>query len=204
VIRYRKGPCPESLAAFAKTPGGDWNGFGGKQAVRVQLVADQRGLCAYCQRRIRGNTETKIDHWMARSDPDHGKDHELDWGNLVGACSGVTMDVRHCDTARGDRSPDDQRLFLHPVEGRGPDPRQRIRYQANGIAYAYPIDDEVERDLSVLNLNTPFLKRGREAVIKELEDRLKRAGFTPGRVTKELDELDSGATAKEFTDVARD
>ncbi len=205
MIRYRKGRCPEELSAHAATPGADWTGFGGKQATRAALVRDQRALCAYCQRRIDASPEVmKIDHWIARSDRERGAAHELEWTNLLGACLGRTGTERHCDTSRGDRPVDDQRLTLHPVEGRGQDPRQHLRYQADGTAYSYPPSVEVERDITVLNLNAPFLKRGRETVLEAVRQALARVGFTPTHVARMLAELDEGPRAREFTEVARD
>lgn len=204
VIHYRKGPCPAKLEEFAATPGADWGGFGARHDVRTALVRDQRVLCAYCQRRIHPSVEMKIDHWVARCNASSGKTLELDWHNLVGACSGITGLDRHCDTSRGDESPSNQDLFLGPVVGRGADPRQHVRYQANGNAYAFPADPRVENDIALLNLNAYVLKRGREVVILELETRLKKVGFTQRHVQQMLDQLEHGVEAREYAEVARD
>lgn len=208
MIRYRKGPCPDALTAHAATPGAAWRGFSGKQAVRDALVRDQDYLCAYCQRRIQPTPDMKIDHWLPRSDGQDGKAGELAWDNLVGACGGETRGgahglSRHCDTSRGDRPVDKQRLYLHPVEGRGPDPRNHVRYQANGTAYAFPDRDDVKNDLSLLNLNCEYLKESRAQILTRLEERLKRAGFTPAHVQRLIDEVDSSPSTP-FIEVARE
>ena len=208
MIRYRKGTCPDELPAYAATPGADWQGFAGKQAVRDALVRDQHHLCAYCQRRISPTPDMKIDHWLPRSDAREGKAGEFDWGNLVGACSGETRGgahglSRHCDTSRGDRPVDEQRLYLHPVEGRGPDPRNHVRYQANGTAYAFPASDAVENDLALLNLNCTYLKEGRAQILSRLEERLKKVGFTPAHVQRAIDEVEA-CPETPFIEVARD
>jgi uncharacterized protein (TIGR02646 family) len=209
VIRYRKGPCPDELAAHAATPGADWSGFKDKQAVRDALVRDQGRLCAYCQRAIKPAPATamKIDHWIPRSDKDEGPANELRWENLVGACTGETSFAeelnRHCDTRRGDEPVQGQRLHLHPVEGQGPDPRQGLRYQAKGGAYAHPPDSRVDNDITILNLNCAPLKEARRQVLERLEQRLKRVGFTSTHVKRLLDDLDHVGTTP-FIEVARD
>ena len=209
MIRYRKGASPDELTAHAATPGADWRGFGGKQAVRDALVRDQGHLCAYCQSEIAPTPPDamKIDHWIARSDPADGEQQELRWENLIGACAGSTTRAgdrnRHCDTRRGDEPIHRQRLYLHPVEGQGPDPRQHLRYQTNGTAYAHPPDHRVENDLALLNLNCAPLKEARSQVLEVLQRRLKRVGFTPAHVQRLLDELDTTMPTP-YLEVARD
>jgi uncharacterized protein (TIGR02646 family) len=204
VIRYAKGPIPRPLEAFAATYGADWSGFGGKAAVREALVRDQRSVCAYCQRRIADGPDMKIEHWVARSEPQQGQALELDWRNLLGVCSGATMLERHCDTSRGDRPLESQDLLLCPVEGRGPDPRRYLRYLRTGKVYAFPANERVELDIEILNLNAPFLVRGRKAILDELERALTRVGFTPRHVEQRLGTLDDGNRAPEFVEAARD
>lgn len=150
----------------------------------------------------------KIDHWLARSDGEAGKAGELAWDNLVGACSGETRGgahglSRHCDTSRGDQPVDRQRLYLHPVEGRGPDPRNYVRYQANGTAYAFPVNDAVENDLNLLNLNCEYLKESRAQILARLEERLKKRGFTALHIQQLLDEVDA-IPSTPFVEVARE
>jgi len=200
MIRYHKGACPKELTEFAATEGADWDGFSGKGTVRAALLRDQRSLCAYCQRRIVDDpTTTKVEHWIARSDPHEGAGHQLEWFNLVGVCLGVTMDERHCDTARGDRP-----LWLGPVEGRGRDPRRHLRYRRDGRAATHPSQREAEQDPEILNLNARFLRRNRKAILDAIEDALKRGGFKPGDLRRMLDGLDGPGPAREYVEVARD
>jgi uncharacterized protein (TIGR02646 family) len=209
MIRYRKGPCPPELEAFAATEGADWNGFASKDAVRVSLHRDQRALCAYCQQRIQTDPTTKIEHWIARNHPERGRECELDWRNLLGVCSGVTQAERHCDTKRGDLTAIEQILWLCPVEGWGSDPGRHLRYLRSGVAVPNPDsppDDRVriEHDISALNLNAAFLVRNRKAALDALEQRLKQRNFTPAHLRQELADLDRGLLAREHTEVARD
>lgn len=106
----------------------------------------------------------KVEHWRAQSS---GED-DLRWTNLLGVCpgderleTGAHHGERHCDTSRGD-----QTLFLHPVEGQGPSPRDHLRYSASGEVS--PKDTARQRsvsaDIEALNLNAARLRRGRRGV----------------------------------------
>jgi len=124
------------LTALAATPDMTWDGLGARDRspIREALVRDQGGLCAYCQRRIEahedpvtGRSQMKIEHWIPRAE---SAEHHFIWSNLIGVCLGTSGDVSeaaarsttsHCDASRGDK------LFLHPVQGRGPDPREHLR-----------------------------------------------------------------------------
>jgi uncharacterized protein (TIGR02646 family) len=157
------------------------------------LIRDQCGLCAYCQRRIAaqedpgtGRSRMKIEHWIPRA---ASEDHHFTWSNLLGVCPGSSGDAPeaatrgktlHCDASRGDR-----RLFLHPVQGRGPDPREHLRsvYQDRQRGARHP-DARVEADITTLNLNARRLVRGREAVLEAAWERLERAGFAIGELRR--------------------
>lgn len=151
----------------------------------------------------------KIDHWIARSDPDRGHAHELDWLNLIGACPGTTQTIRHCDTSRGDAAPHDQGLWLGPVEGRGSNPCSHLRCLRSGKLEASPelsIDEHVrvERDINLLNLNAAPLVRNRKAVLDAVEQRLRSDGFNIRALQRELADLDRGEQAREHTEILRE
>lgn len=215
MIRYEKGPAPPRLTALTATPGMTWDGLGAddRQPLREALVRDQGGLCAYCQRRISGGLDPatgqplmKIEHWAARTvDPTR----QLAWTNLVGVCTGGAPGApdtgpgpieRHCDVSRGA-----QRLFLHPVEGQGADPRQHLRYTKRGDVDATPSDSRVESDIVALNLRAARLRRGRAAVFDEVFARLTRARFS----TQELRRIEGanrihpGTTTPEHAEFVR-
>ncbi len=141
MISYVKGNAPRCLGLAAKEPDAVWDPappWLDKSEIREALVRDQRGLCAYCERRIKAefhNTKgkrpediynhdrsTKIEHWHAGGD---GGPH-FEWRNLLGVCKGRFAEyergpvrvVKTCDTARRDAT----NLTLHPVRGRGKDP----------------------------------------------------------------------------------
>lgn len=194
MIRYVKGAPPAGLTMLAATPGTSWNSLGAadKDPIRAALVRDQGALCAYCQRRITvdadpatGTSQMKIEHWTPQSAP---TTRPLAWSQLLGVCLGVTREAalgapvrttQHCDTSRGDR-----KLFLHPVDGQGPDPRELLRYTKRGVVEPATPDARVADDIQVLNLNARRLVRAREAVFDAAWKRLERSGFAAHEIRR--------------------
>ena len=204
MLRYRKGIQPVELTALQSTPGSTWGSVGHdiKAAVRQALVRDQGALCAYCERRItgeddeRGRPRMKVEHWRAQSSSAEG----LRWRNLLGVCLGGTNVPRgelHCDSSRGNAP-----LFLHPVEGEGPDPIDHLSYTAGGEVRARTGHPDVDRDLRALNLNAAVLRRGRQAVYDELRARLERDGFTVAALRRaaQASRAGSGPPRPEFAE----
>lgn len=166
MIRYANGPEPPCLAGWRSTPGVAWGAQSADNpSIRASLLRDQSHLCAYCQRRLKNfdpsdpedalppeNQRMRIEHWHARS---AGGAH-FAWNNLLGVCSGrsgpdpaepqTPLPTDHCDRSRGD-----QALFLHPVEGQGPDPRSLLRYTGKGEVQSE--DERATRDIAALKLN---------------------------------------------------
>lgn len=101
-----KGPEPHSLAEYRHTPGASFDDYPDKPALRISLVAEQRGLCCYCLQRIQPQIGAmKIEHWHSRA-PGRYPAEQLDYSNLLGACmgnQGQPWDHQHCDTRKGDR-----------------------------------------------------------------------------------------------------
>ena len=183
MLRYVKGAAPtQVLAGWQATPNASWESLSGadKEKVREALLRDQGRLCAYCQRRIPTRDDRmKVEHWRAQSG---GKD-KLRWSNLLGVClgdekveTGVPEGEQHCDTARGDAA-----LFLHPVDGEGPNPLDHLTYTAEGkvIPKDTPNQRAVQEDIDALNMNAARLRRERKVVFDELWRRLERAGWDP-------------------------
>lgn len=154
-----KGPEPPDLRAHRETAHGDYDNYPGKDGLRAALVGEQRGLCCYCMGRIRAaRGGMKIEHWRSQA---RYPEEQLDYANLLGACSGGEGGHRrdqHCDTRKG---ADD--LLWNPADpGHGVE--ARIRYGADGSVRSD--DREFDAQLeSVLNLNLPFLKNHRKSVL---------------------------------------
>lgn len=184
MIRYVKGVEPHGrLAERRSRTGEDFEALTleEKQAVREALVRDQGALCAYCQRRISAEPDAagrpcmSVEHWAAQSTH---PDLALTWSNLLGVCTGqapVPPDLRgprprpHCDVSRGNKP-----LFLHPVEGQGPDPRHHLRYTSDGrVEEQQPLPPD-RQDIETLRLNDERLRRARaEIYAREIVERLR-------------------------------
>jgi uncharacterized protein (TIGR02646 family) len=161
-----KGREPASLTEYRSAPGADYDGYRDKDALRICLVAEQRGLCCYCLSRIRTESGSmKIEHWHSQA---YYETEQLDYANLLGACmgnEGKASRDQHCDTRKGERY-----LSRNPA-----DPMDRVedivRFPADGtIVSNDPIFDSEIND--VLNLNLAFLKNNRKAVLSAFQSRL--------------------------------
>lgn len=221
MIRYTKGPSPKQLTALASTPRMHWDGLGAadRAPIRAALARDQGWLCAYCQRRITadedaqtGRSQMKIEHWLPRnpagSDARSGTTgHHYLWSNLLGVCLGVSSDpgspsvrISHCDTSK-----DNAELFLHPVDGQGPDPRDHLRYTPGGAVEPIKPNPRVEADIRTLNLNAPQLQRGRREVLDAVRKRLDQAGYSLSAL-KKMDHdhrISAGTLTPEYAESVR-
>ncbi|UQA54921.1 retron system putative HNH endonuclease [Polyangium aurulentum] len=209
MLRHSKGQAPRVLTGWQATPGADWESLSAadKDKVREALLRDQGRLCAYCQRRIpTKDKRMKVEHWSAQS----GGEGKLRWTNLLGVClgdaaieTGSTTGERHCDTARGDK-----KLFLHPVEGQGPSPREYLGYTAEGEARPSKEKTDarhVAEDISALNLNAQRLRRARREVYEMLKQRLEEAGWDAAALRAEYKAagIQPGVPALEHCEMVR-
>lgn len=156
--QIRKLPEPRSLTEH-RAAGSDYSTYRDKQALREQLVREQRGLCCYCLCRIGpgeagGLPPMKIAHWHSQ-DLHPGED--LVYSNLLGACKGNEENppsLQHCDTRQGNRD-----IKFNPANA---DDRidQRLRYLEDGTIESD--DEEFHAQIEdVLNLNAKFLQQRR-------------------------------------------
>lgn len=95
-----KSDCPPNLARYAASfPNESWDDMrddaahGGADAyeeARSQLVKDQKGLCAYCECKLREDAPhtLRVEHFHPKSDPASGHNWHLDWQNLLATCTG--------------------------------------------------------------------------------------------------------------------
>ena len=157
---------PASLIAHRKKPHSGFSNYNAhdKDELRIALVAEQRGLCCYCMRRIRPARDAmKIEHWQSQG---RYPSQQLSYENMLGVCLGgqdKPGSKQHCDTRKGSRD-----LKWNPAN-----PRHRIetrvRFDRDGSIRSS--DDDFCRQLNeVLNLNLPWLKSNREAVVRGIEE----------------------------------
>lgn len=178
-----KGPEPASLVTHRSTPHCGYDNYMDKDTLRIALVAEQRGICCYCMRRIDSRPGLmKIEHWQCRA---NYPEKELVYRNLLASCrggEGKPRDQQHCDTRKAD---DD--LLWNPA-----DPQRRvedrIRYGADGVIQS---DDPVfDQQLNgVLNLNLPRIKNQRKASLDAVLDwwRRERRPVSRQRVEREIE-----------------
>lgn len=168
----QKGPEPASLTRHRRQPHASYDNYLDKAALRQALVAEQRGVCCYCQSRIRATPgDMKIEHWQCQAGH---PSRQLDFRNLHGVCKGnegQPIDRQHCDSRKGNSN----LCFsvcdpTHPIE-------RKIRYSGDGEITS---DDEAVRVAinEVLNLNWSRLKENRKSAL---------TGFLQGLGTGKLD-----------------
>ena len=155
-----------------------------KEIIRKQLLQEQKGLCAYCMRRIRDDAlqSVVIEHWRPITEDG---DAALEYENMMACCDGgsrVDADphILCCDASKGNHS-----ITISPYNKSHMD---RIRYDKDGIIRIYPESAELTRDINeVLKLNGEIdekgnvihdtatrLLYGRRQVYKHFEDYIKR------------------------------
>ncbi|GBR69567.1 retron system putative HNH endonuclease [Gluconobacter kanchanaburiensis] len=162
----KKGQEPATLTQHRKQSHADYDNYADKSALRQELVAEQHGLCCYCQSRIRATPEgMKIEHWQCQADH---PGRQLDYSNLLGVClggQGRSEREQHCDTRKGNKA----LCFsvcdsTHPIE-------PHVRFLGDGTIKA--VDRDINEALNeVLNLNLPLLVSNRKAVLAAFQQRL--------------------------------
>lgn len=162
----QKGRGPTSLTQHRQQPHADYDNYTDKDALRQTLVAEQRGVCCYCQSRIKATPEgMKIEHWQCQADYPA---RQLDFSNMLGACvggQGRPEREHHCDTRKGNSG----LCFsvcdpAHPIE-------RKIRFLGDGTISSddAAVDEEIN---DVLNLNLPRLVSNRRGLLMAFQERL--------------------------------
>jgi uncharacterized protein (TIGR02646 family) len=183
----QKGPEPPTLTQHRKQPHADYDNYPDKEALRIALVAEQRGLCCYCQSRIWPSPEhMKIEHWQCQ---DAHPDRQLDFSNLHGAClggEGRPPCEQHCDTRKGNN------VLCFKVC----DPTRPIEHKIHfkGDGRISSDDPAIEHDINrVLNLNLARLVNNRKAVLTAFQKRLAMSRrFDPARELMKWDGRQTG------------
>lgn len=171
MLNVTKRKAPACLDVLRATPGASWASVHGdqKQELRRAALAEQGGVCAYCNRRIVDLDRDEkpgctIEHWSARGD---GGD-PFEWSDLIAVCWGNLDGVPHCDKSRGKKP-----LTLHPADPRC-DVEALVTFTADGrarcLAHAADID--------TLNLNHPTLVRSRREIVDVVRRQLEGADLT--------------------------
>ena len=159
---------PRSLTEHRLQVHASYNNYDDKNTLRQQLVEEQRGLCCYCQSRIRPTAqEMKIEHWQCRDNYSH---RQLDYSNLLGAClggHGRPEREQHCDTRKGNAN-----LSICPANP-AHDVERLIQFLGDGRVKSENVIIDTELN-QVLNLNWWRLQNNRKAVLTAFQEALKR------------------------------
>lgn len=187
-----KGRVPRLLETYRHTDGATFGNLPGavKEKIQEQLVWEQRGLCCYCQSRIRATWDgMKIEHWQSQS-PDKYPERQLDYTNMLGACYGgqknggkSPREMHHCDTLKGDS----ELCFsvcdsTHPIE-------KRIKFSSLGEISSDEPDVDVAIN-SVLKLNLAILVENRKKALSGFLEGLGSLGARKVDYSKELTRWD--------------
>lgn len=127
-----------------------------KNEVKETLIHEQHGLCAYCMKRIRMDSHSRVEHFVPLSIE---KDKALDYNNMLGVCDGGEKfegkqgHILCCDAHKGET-----RINTSPLNKTQMD---KIAYKPDGTIYTEPKDDSMETDINeVLLLNGVRTKDG--------------------------------------------
>jgi uncharacterized protein (TIGR02646 family) len=161
---------PNSLTTHRATAHSNYGNYPYKDALRLSLCREQRGICCYCMAPIApGEASMKIEHWQCQT---RYEGRQLEYNNLMGAClggEGNANELQSCDTYKGNRD-----LSIYPPS-RATNIELSINYRNNGEVYSdnAGIDQELNE---VLNLNNPYLVNNRKLVLDSFKERLERYG----------------------------
>lgn len=184
-----------------------------KNDVKMTLIREQRGLCAYCMRRIYMDSHSRVEHFIPLS---VDKEKAIDYKNMLGVCDGgekITGQQGHilcCDARK--KETEIRTSPLNKVQ------MDKIAYKPDGTIYTEPRDDVMEKDInetlllngvrkpdgSVRDTSTEILKGRRDAYdrARKMMENLNKSGkCSSGAVRKIMDSLLNKEESEEFVGV---
>ncbi len=184
-----------------------------KNDVKRILLREQHGICAYCMRRIRMDSHSRVEHLLPLS---KNKDKAIDYNNMLGVCDGgerISVNQGHilcCDAHKKETE-----ITISPFDKTQMD---KIAYDNYGKIYTEPKDEAMERDINdVLVLNgiqkkdgtvrdtsTELLKGRRDAYhrAKRMMETLNKNGRCTSAVIKKImDKLYASDELEEYVGV---
>ena len=180
MIVIKRGKEPNSLLKFRKeNPDADYESdmpTNVLKDVREQMWEEQRGLCAYCMKKIDSPSVVRVEHCRPRHPKDeqkHDKKATLDFKWMLGVCygnsleKGVKREDTTCDAHRGNTE-----LTVNPFDEVSV---RKIKYNADGSIYSK--DAEINKDVTeTLNLNCQAisLPQTRRSVLQAMQNRIEK------------------------------
>lgn len=155
-----------------------------KNSVKEVLIHEQKGLCAYCMKRIRMDIHSRVEHLIPLSED---KEKAIDYNNLLGVCDGGEKSVGQqghvlcCDARKKER-----KINISPLN----------KGQMGKIAY--------KPDGSVQDTSTEILKGRRDAYdrARRMMENLNKSGkCTSLSVKKIMENLQNKEELEEFVGV---
>ncbi len=184
-----------------------------KSEVKEVLIREQRGLCAYCMKRIRMDSHSRVEHFIPLS---ADKEKAIDYGNMLGVCDGGEKimgqqgHVLCCDAHKKETE-----ISTSPLNKLQMD---KIAYKPDGTIFTEPKDAAMEKDInetlllngvrkpdgSVRDTSTEILKGRRDAYdrARRMMENLNKSGkCTSVAVKKIVDNLLNQEEREEYVGV---
>lgn len=184
-----------------------------KDDVKKTLIHEQKGLCAYCMRRIRMDSHSRVEHFVPLS---KDKEKAIDYNNMLSVCDGGEKiegkqgHILCCDAHKKETV-----IRTSPLNKMQMD---KIAYSLDGTIYTEPKDDAMEKDINeILLLNgirkkdgsfrdtsTELLKGRRDAYDRArrmMELLNKRGKCTSTSVKRIIDNLQKKEEQEEYVGV---
>lgn len=184
-----------------------------KSEVKAVLIREQRGLCAYCMKRIRMDSHSRIEHFIPLS---ADKEKAIDYGNMLGVCDGGEKSAGQqghilcCDAHKKETE-----ISTNPLNKLQMD---KIAYKPDGTIFTEPKDEAMDKDInetlllngvrkldgSVRDTSTEILKGRRDAYdrARRMMEKLNKSGkCTSAAVKKIVDNLLNQEEREEYVGV---
>ena len=184
-----------------------------KNDVKSVLIHEQRGLCAYCMKRIKVDSYSRIEHLIPLS---ADKEKAIDYNNMFGVCNGGEKilgqqgRVLCCDANKKE-----QKISISPLNKVQ---MNKIAYKCDGTIYTEPKDEVMEKDINeTLLLNgvrkadgtirdtaTELLKGRRDAYdrVRRMMENLNKSGkCTSTSIKKIIEKLQDREEYEEYVGV---
>ena len=227
--RVLKGTEPQKLASFrSANPAATWDemrndalhqGQQAYQDCRAQTIAEQHGLCAYCECKIDATKPHRcgVEHVYPKSaTTSNSHNWHLDWSNLLAVCDGGQSQGSQetplpanlsCDAAKGDKAIDVSALDIPAFPNLFEFDKSTCYLKPNLTSCAQASIDasKLQATIDVLNLNCGRLARQRREILFDIERRkktLRQKSYTPQNgLTRLVDGYFNNAWPEFFTTI---
>ncbi|WP_294280684.1 retron system putative HNH endonuclease [uncultured Chryseobacterium sp.] len=141
-----------------------------KEELKQNLLSEQGHICCYCMRRIpeKSSPYMKVEHFKCQ---DHFQDLQLDYKNLLGACTGNEghpKKLQTCDTQKANEA-----LTINPLNT-NPSCETLFKFNSEGEMSSISDDETIDKQINaILNLNMQSLKDARKEVYYVVQERVR-------------------------------